>query len=375
MRKYVVVLSLLLLMFALLTALALGEGSIRVVGSEAKPHFARDVVFQLQAESNSPIEEVILFYRETLEAATNRAYPEFTPGKRVDAQYVWDLLPGEVPVGAEIKFYWIIKNANGEEFKSEPQFFSYSDDRFDWQELDSGKVRLFYYGAHKSRAQELLQVATAALSRISEDIGVEPERAIKIYVYNSKADMSDALVSRSTTYDAFTTTLGVVVSEDTLLLLGTAAGVEQTVAHELTHIVVGEATDNPFHAPIPRWLDEGLAMYNEGNLPDYNRQALEMAILSDSLISVRSLSAYTGDPSLVDLFYAQSHSIVDYLLATYGREKMVELLGVFKRGSHQEDALQEVYEFGLDALDAQWREHVGAQPRSSNTAPKGATTT
>ena len=374
MRRLFSMVGLLLLVFTMLVIPAIGEGNIQVLSSTADPTFAENIVFRLQAESSSPIAEVILFYRDTLEAATNRAYPEFTPGKRVDAQYTWDLLPGEVPVGAEIKFYWLIKSAAGDELKTDPQFFNYDDERFTWGELDAGRVLLFYYGDTKAQAQHLLEVATAALARISEHIGVEPDRPVKIYVYNSKADMSDALVSRSTTYDAFTTTLGVVISDDTLLLLGPASGVEQTTAHELTHIVVGEATDNPFHAPIPRWLDEGLAMYNEGSLPDYNQQALREAILTDSLISVRSLSAYTGDPALVDLFYGQSYSIVEYLLKTYGRDKMVELLGVFERGSHQEDALQEVFEFGLDELDTRWREYVGAQPRPVDKAPTGATT-
>lgn len=364
----------LLLVLSLLVMPAVAEGDINVLSSEAEPTFAVNVVFTLQAESGNPITEVILFYRDTLQAATNRAYPEFTPGEKVDAQYTWDLLPGEVPVGAEIKFYWIIKNAAGEELKTEPQIFNYNDERFDWHELDAGKVRLFYYGAAQSRAQQLLDTATTALARISEEIGVVPARPIKIYVYNSKSDMSDALASRSSIYDAFTTTLGVVISEDTLLLLGPAAGVEATTNHELTHIVVGEATDNPFHAPIPRWLDEGLAMYNEGALPDYNRQALMDAIRSDTLISVRSLSAYTGDPALVDLFYGESYSIVEYLLDTYGRDKMVELLGVFKRGSHQEDALQEVYGFGLNELDARWRESIGARPRDLEQVPQGAAT-
>lgn len=364
----------LLLVFTMLVIPAAGEGDIKVLASTADPTFAESITFRLDSESSSPIEQVILFYRETLEAATNRAYPEFTPGKRVDAQYTWELLPGEVPVGAEIKYYWLITNADGAELKTEPQFLDYDDTRFAWKQLDAGKVRLSYYGDTEAQARHLLDVATAALVRISEQIGVEPDRPIKIYVYGSKADMSDALVSRSTTYDAFTTTLGVVISDDTLLLLGPASGAEQTLAHELTHIVVGEATDNPFHAPIPRWLDEGLAMYNEGSLPRYNQQALDEAVATDSLISVRSLSAYTGDPALVDLFYGQSYSIVEYLLDTYGRDKMVELLDVFERGSHQEDALLEVFGFGLDELDARWREIVGARPRPTNTPPGRATT-
>ena len=363
-----------LLVLSMLIVPAGAVGDISVVNSDAEPTFATNVVFTLEAESGSPITDVILFYRDTLQAATNRAYPEFTPGDQVDAQYTWDLLPGEVPVGAEIKFYWLIKNAAGDELKTEPQTFSYDDERFDWHELDAGKVRLFYYGASEARAQQLLDTAITALTRISEEIGVVPDRTIKIYVYNSKSDMADALASRSSIYDAFTTTLGVVISEDTLLLLGPAAGVEETTNHELTHIVVGEATDNPFHAPIPRWLDEGLAMYNEGSLPDYNRQALMDAIRGDALISVRSLSAYTGDPGLVDLFYGESYSIVEYLLDTYGRDQMVELLGVFKRGSHQEDALQEVYGFGLNDLDAQWRESIGARPRDLEQMPQSAET-
>ncbi len=156
---------------------------------------------------------------------------------------------------------------------------------------------------------------------------------MKIYVYDSKQDMGPALdVPRSQSYDELTTTLGVLISKDTLLLLGSAAGATQTIAHELTHLVVGQATDNPFQAPLPRWLDEGLAMYNEGSLPDYNQQALAEAIATNSLISVRSLSAYTGDPNQVNLFYGESYSVIDYLLSQYGKDKMVQLLNRVQEG-------------------------------------------
>lgn len=373
MKNWLTAIGLVLVFSIVLIGAAYAQGDIKVVSSDAQPTFAKDITFRLVAESSSPITEISVLYRDALEAATNRAYPKFTPGKHVEAEYSWELLPGELPVGANIRYYWLIKDADGHELKTQPQFVQYNDDRFTWKEKSAGKVQMYYYAADDQRADELLKVATAALDRIGTQIGVRPQQPIKIYVYNSKDDMSDALVSRSTTYDAFTTTLGVVVAKDTLLLLGSAAGVEQTAAHELTHIVVGEATSNPFHAPIPRWLDEGLAMYNEGSLPDYNRRALQQAIADDKLISVRSLSAYTGDPGLVDLFYGESYSIVKYILDTYGRDKMVQLLGVFRRGAYQEDALQEVFGFGLDQLDAKWRQSVGAKPRQPEPAAPGST--
>ena len=66
---------LLLLAFTMLAIPAGGEGNIQVLSSTADPTFAENIIFRLQAESSSPITEVILFYRDTLEAATNRAYP------------------------------------------------------------------------------------------------------------------------------------------------------------------------------------------------------------------------------------------------------------------------------------------------------------
>lgn len=362
------VLLVIVLMMALLipsAGLSAAAGEIQILQNEATPHFAQDVVFSLQAQSDSQIIEVNLFYHDALELAVNRAYPTFTPGAEVSAQYTWQLLPGEVSVGAQIQYYWVLKDENGQQLKTDTQTVAYDDSRFDWQKLNQSNVNLFYYGSNEARADKLLNAAVAALSHIRDEIGVSANLPVKIYVYDSKEDMGPALMSRSQSYDELTTTLGVLISKDTLLLLGSAEGATQTIAHELTHLVVGQATDNPFQAPLPRWLDEGLAMYNEGSLPDYNKLALAEAIATDSLISVRSLSAYTGDPNQVNLFYAESYSVIDYLLSQYGKDKMVQLLDEFKKGAYQDDALQKVYGFGLEGLDVKWRASIGAPPRAA----------
>jgi len=88
---------------------------------------------------------------------------------------------------------------------------------------------------------------------------------------------------------------------------------------------------------------------------------------------VRSLSGYTGDPGQVDLFYGEVYSLVGYLLQTYGKEKMEQLLAAIREGLYQEDALQRVYGFGLDELDAQWRVSLGLQPRGASSPAAPAT--
>jgi hypothetical protein len=79
---------------------------------------------------------------------------------------------------------------------------------------------------------------------------------------------------------------------------------------------------------------------------------------------VRSLSAgFSSDPSQADLSYTQSYSIVQYLINTYGREKILAVFDKLALGEPIESVLQDVYGFGVDGLEHRWRKSVGARPR------------
>jgi len=55
------------------------------------------------------------------------------------------------------------------------------------------------------------------------------------------------------------------------------------------------------------------------------------------------------------LSYAESYSLVEYLLDNYGQDKMLNLLNILKQGSTYDEALIEVYGFDINGLDASWR--------------------
>ena len=79
------------------------------------------------------------------------------------------------------------------------------------------------------------------------------------------------------------------------------------------------------------------------------------------MISVRSLSSsFPAAHAGASLSYAQSQSLVEYLIVTYGWDKMRELLSVFKEGSTPDKALQRVYGFDRDGLETRWNQYVGA---------------
>lgn len=319
--------------------------------------FAQNVTFNLIAEVTHQVESVWLIYRLEGERAYNSARAEYSGNRQLSAEWTWKLEPGELAPGAIVHYYWAIEDDEGKRAESDENSFEYVDTRFDWQVLEEGMLRVHYY-RDRNTAQKVLDAGIKALERLHASIGTETEEPINVYVYASERDMNLAIPSRSESYDAATVTLGMAMSGNTLILLGKQSELIGTVAHELSHIVVGQATDNPF-SEVPRWLDEGLAMYAEGELPADNARSLNRAIRNNKVLSLRSMTSYPGSAELVDLFYGEAYSIVQYLIETYGPDRMRELLGIIGQGKPIEEALLQSHQISLGDLEREWRASVG----------------
>jgi hypothetical protein len=136
---------------------------------------------------------------------------------------------------------------------------------------------------------------------------------------------------------------------------------KRAMTHELTHLVIHQMTLNPYN-DLPNWLDEGLAMYNEGALSPQFVTRLNEAIAENSLISVRSLSSpFSAYGEEAILAYAQSYTLVEFLISNYGSDRMLELLNTFRQGSSYDGALEKVYGFDMDGLNTLWRDYVTKQ--------------
>ena len=323
--------------------------------------FSQQLTFGAFLESDEPIEDVVLFYGVVGEPIVRRIYPALTPGTSASVAHTELLEPGQFAPGTLLRAWWEVVLASGATVVTPEEQLLYIDEAIQWQELVSDRVTLYWHGRSQSQAEELLEAAEEVIDRLAAEMGVPSPDAVQIWVYNNERDMARATSTRSESYDARVTTLGMAMDGGTLLLLGSHRDVRQTLAHELCHVVVGLATDNPY-IEIPRWLDEGLAMNAEGELPRDNQRALQSAIAGDVFLTLRSMTSYTGDAQLVNLYYAQAHSVVAYMLDAYGREAMQELLRVFSEGQRQDAALERVLGYGLEELESRWRISLGLEP-------------
>jgi MYXO-CTERM domain-containing protein len=114
-------------------------------------------------------------------------------------------------------------------------------------------------------------------------------------------------------------------------------------------------------ADLPVWLNEGLAMVAEGEEDASLMDELDAAIVEDRLLTIHQIeSAFSVYRERAKLSYAQSYSLVRFLIDTYGQEKMLDLLTVFREGVTPGEAFTQVYGFDTYGLEDAWRAAIGA---------------
>lgn len=354
------------ILFSLSTAL-LAQGEITVISSDAETQFPSTITFSLEAEAASDITDIELVYRkngESLIPVSSRVDVDFIPGQLVTASWTWDMLEtGGLPPGTEIDYWWLIENAVGHELQTSPATIAFDDLSHDWRSLASDQVSIFWYEGDLSFIQELIDAADEALERLAVEIGVALEQPVKIYIYASSGDLRNALIYPQEW------TGGIAFSGYGIVIIGISpdnlAWGKRAIAHEMGHLVVHQALSG-FYGHLPVWLDEGLAMDAEGDLRSDLQTLLNEAIAHDTLFSVRSISSsFPTDPDEARLCYAESYSLVQFLIDTYGSGKMLNLLGVFNEGNTYDDAMLEVYGFNVDGLNAVWRGSLDLGPQPS----------
>ena len=95
---------------------------------------------------------------------------------------------GNPPPGAQIWWEWTVTDSEGEIFTTPRQELTFSDDRFDWRTLeavgDSSSASIYLHGYEGDEVGSvLLDAAVAGLNRLEQDIGIELEGDVEIFLY------------------------------------------------------------------------------------------------------------------------------------------------------------------------------------------------
>ena len=326
--------------------------------------FPQSLTFRLQADHDTPITDIDLRYGIeglTCQEGGSLQFVDIEPGTDIEAEWQWELWRvGALPSGVTVWWQWQITDEAGNQTTLERTTLELVDDAHDWRTLSEEDVTVYWYEGNITFGQAILQEATTSVERIAQELGVTSPGQIEIWIYPSSLDVRDALINVPEW------TGGVAYPQYDITVVGIAPGqydwAAQVIPHELTHLIVEKRLFNCRGIDLPTWLNEGLARHSEGELNPTAAENLRQQLADNNLPPLRSLArGFSAYSDAANISYTQSATIVKYMLSTFGPAKMDELLTTMQAGNTINTALEMVYGFDTDGLDATWRMEMGYQ--------------
>ncbi|HEY8447385.1 MAG TPA: peptidase MA family metallohydrolase [Thermomicrobiales bacterium] len=333
--------------------------TITIEQSEATASFPEGITFRLVAESRRPIQRVELLYNVADDPTLNLLVPTFEPGRRIEVEELLNLQIYYLPAGIDISYRWRIEDDRGAVVETEPETLLWLDTRFDWQALTADDVTVYSYTGNEAFSRLILESAQTTVDRLKVEYGLSEVTPIRIWVYNSREDFNATKQANEkhwavgTAYPNYHVILATIPE-------GSKREVGRVIPHEVSHQLLYQATKNPFNSP-PLWLDEGLAVYAQdvGNEDDFAQ--VQDAASKGRLYSIRALISDFPTTGPYQLAYAESHSIVAFVIERFGIEKMRELIAAYREGVSHDEALRRSLGVDTDELDRLWKESLGYQ--------------
>jgi len=136
---------------------------------------------------------------------------------------------------------------------------------------------------------------------------------------------------------------------------------ESTLWHELAHVITLQMSKQR----VPRWLTEGISVYEEGRArPEWGREmevAFARAWRDGKVIPVRDLDAGFTRAETIALAYYEASLLVDQLVRLRGDAGLVALLTAYGDGLENEAALQRAFGLSIDALQVAFDQALKTQ--------------
>ncbi len=243
--------------------------------------------------------------------------------------------------------------------------FSYGGKSFKQQ---SGKHFIVYFDdtIDDAWAHDVLNQAEKYYDTIAETIGYARyqnfwtwDERVKIVVYANQKDFMDQTHQPSWSTGFVVRDYKLFSSRVIISYLQEQDFLTNVLPHEISHLILRDFIG--FDQKIPLWFDEGIAQFFENGRREEAYKVMKLLVKNDKALPIidlfnKDIHAEKEDWKVLQ-FYAQSVSVVDFLISKYGSESFGELCRSLKDGDEFEDALKKTYNPSLDSaqtLEQKW---------------------
>lgn len=237
----------------------------------------------------------------------------------------------------------------------------YADDRFEWKTVSGDLVRVHWYKGDAAFGAKALQLGEDEVRETSKLLGVKETEPVDFFVYANVADFYGALGPGAhenvagTAYASIRTLLGLIPPgkiNDALVAV--------RIPHEFVHLVFNTAAKNPYHG-APRWLNEGLAVYQSEGYGASDRGKVQAAARSGTLIPLDGLTGQFPNGDDFFLAYSESVSAVQYMIDAHGRDALVTLIRSYAEGRTDDEAFSAALGLDMTEFGEAWFKDVKAK--------------
>ncbi|MBM4436894.1 MAG: hypothetical protein FJ029_06595, partial [Actinobacteria bacterium] len=267
----------------------------------------------------------------------------------LDAAYRWRVRGAIVP-GVDVAYWFEVETDDRGALRTPAARLTYADEALTWRRASEGQVEVWYHEGGPAFEAEALRGVRTSLTLLRDRYGVRLQRPTRVVLYASLARMQAALGGGASPWVG-----GAALSEFNVTVLHASPGqrdMAAVIAHELTHLVIDHATLNPF-GHVPAWLHEGLATVVESAILERFPYAtiLANAVASGELVSLRGITgSFPASGRRAVLAYAQSNSLVRFIVARWGEAAVANLLSAYQQGVSDDEAVMTALRLPLSEL-------------------------
>lgn len=324
--------------------------------------FGSSVTFRLEAPWDQPPPKVVsLLFGLSEGLGRKRAAADFRVRDGwLTASTNWSL-GGSLAPGAEVEYWFEIGGSSGLRQTSSSSF-TYLNQELPWRRAREGLVEIWSYTEDRDMVEGIRRGIRDALLMLDTDFGLRLKRPTRLVIYNDADRMRDALGTGTRPW------VGAAASSSSNVMvmhvsehLSEPDEVAAVIAHELTHVVVDHATRNPF-GYVPAWLHEGLATIAESSVFkrfEYD-EVMKEAVDSNEFVTLRGISgSFPVQGRRAVQAYAQSKSLVGFIINRWGVEAIERILVAYGRGVSDAVAIRGALAVSIEELEEQWLTSVG----------------
>ena len=323
------------------------------------PEMPRRSSFTLEATSTAgELIEARVFFQPIGSSARVSEPVQFEPAPSISLEHEWQMQLNSIPPGANIEYFWRLTDSAGNTFDTPKQTFVAFDPRFEWQTMEDEELAISWYDGGQAWGQEMFDTGKQALVQLEEALGSNVTRQVRLVAFANKNDFRGSFPPQQDWIggQAFSD-LGVTVQ---IIGENDRGWMRTVIFHELSHLVFAQALEGAL-APVPSWLEEGLAMYNEpDDLDSGNRNSarlVENAAQNNELLAFSQLQGNFGaDGQVVNIAYAQSEMMVTYLINDCGKDGFRQLIQNLVDDMTVDGAIEAACGYDSETLYNNWRQ-------------------